>query len=95
MREDPGVNELLVHLLMMNCSHVEATFSAVDDGGQVADAIGRVFDAVLTVHQPAERVSDDRWEKWPGATEDLDPRVHVDDLLANFDTYNDFRVFDA
>lgn len=40
---------LFVHLLSDNVHHVEVAFSCVDDAQDIADAIGRVFDAVLMV----------------------------------------------
>lgn len=43
------VRKLFVHLLSDNLHHVEVTFSCVDDAQEIADAIGRVFDAVLMV----------------------------------------------
>jgi hypothetical protein len=37
----------VVHMLAPRASHIELTFSAVDDGGtELADAIGKVFEAV-------------------------------------------------
>ena len=44
-----GVRALLVHMLSDDCWSVGFTFSAVDDGDTIADAIGSVFEAVLTV----------------------------------------------
>jgi hypothetical protein len=43
------VRGLFMHLLSDYVSHVEVTFSCIDDAQGIADAIGRVFDAVLMV----------------------------------------------
>ncbi len=47
-----GIRPLLVHLLADSWERVRFTFSAVDYGKAVADAIGRAFDAVLSVSRP-------------------------------------------
>lgn len=38
---------MIVHLLAQDPYHVSLTFSAVDGGGKVADAIGESFDSIL------------------------------------------------
>ena len=58
------VRPLLLHMLADNPWRVEFTFAAVDDGQAVADAIGKVFDAVLLVSSsgPLSEEQERRWE---------------------------------
>jgi hypothetical protein len=42
-----AVRPLIVHMLADGPQQIGFTFSAVDDGAQIADAIGKIFDAIL------------------------------------------------
>jgi hypothetical protein len=69
--------ELLVYVCANNAFGLDISFAAVDDSGEIGDAIGNCFDAVLTNLHPG-RMSFKAWEEWPKLHRDLDPRVQVD-----------------
>lgn len=56
-----NVRDLLVHLLV-DPGTITATFSAVDDPAQIADAIGSIFDEILVNSRP--HVSADSADEW-------------------------------
>jgi hypothetical protein len=66
--ERPATADLVVHLLL-EPTRITATFSALDDPPQVADAIGVVFDSILVTGRPRERL------------DSLDEARHRDDGL--------------
>jgi hypothetical protein len=45
---DIGARQIAMHVLVRSPSHVVITFPAVESASTVADAIGNVFDALLT-----------------------------------------------
>lgn len=53
---------LLVHVVVADICHVAATFPAVEDGAEVADAIGDMFDSVISTST----------RRYPGDIDDLD-----------------------
>jgi len=85
----PPVCELLVHLLV-DMGSVTATFAAVDDPANIADAIGDIFDDVLTTSRPSVlRVpieSPEEWaNRWTRGAEHLPRRVQVNSPLTLVD----------
>ena len=68
--------DLIVYLCATGPSSVEFSFSAVDDPTSIADAIGDVFDGVLTNTGRYARVEWD--EGWAARYSDLDARVQTD-----------------
>lgn len=72
---------LIVHMLADHPSHVEVTFSAVDDSTRVADAIGGVLQAVLHTSRPRRVNQDDlalaaqEDASWRARTKRVDYRV--------------------
>jgi hypothetical protein len=61
--EDLGrqARTLLVHVVVADISHVAVTFLAVEDGAEVTEAIGNMFDSVVTTST----------RMYPGDIEDL------------------------
>jgi hypothetical protein len=94
----PGkVQDRIVHLLATSSS-ITATFAAADDADAIADAIGHVFDALLTVSRHGERdfaAPPHIREHWRAGVGELPRRVQVDSALALFDPANPVRLFDA
>jgi len=71
---------LIVHMLANNPSHIEFTFSAVDDGARIADAIGQAFEAVLSSSDyrrfgPDLDTSLDDSARWQRRARQIDYRV--------------------
>ncbi|WP_370185130.1 hypothetical protein [Rhodococcus wratislaviensis] len=69
---DRTLRRLLVHVTM-DTFQVGFTFSAVDDEGEVADAIGRAFDAVLSVSHTGRSPED--FKAYRARAQSLDFRV--------------------
>jgi hypothetical protein len=90
--------ELIVHLLF-DISTVTVTFAAVDDPDAIADAIGAIFDAILTESRPARPdVNPKTWgESWTRGAELLPRCVQVNTPLTIVDPYqpNAFSLFSA
>jgi hypothetical protein len=75
---DLGARRLLVHLLCDGPHHVEFSFAAVDQPQDVADAIGHVFDAVLSSASTSPPIGwDERTLETPPLPRPEDPRVLV------------------
>lgn len=75
-----AVRPLIVHMLTDDPSQVEFTFSAVDDGDAVADAIGNVFEAVLMNSEHRDftggmNASLDANDRWQARARTVDYRV--------------------
>jgi hypothetical protein len=87
------VRELIVHCLMDEFS-VEVTFAAVDEVDQIANAIGRVFDAAIET-RPMGPAPD--FNAQPLRVENLPPKAQVGGILSLFDSYNPdlFSLFSA
>jgi hypothetical protein len=64
-----SARKLPVQMLVPNIKHVTVTFPMVDNGAEIADAIGRMFDAVLTTST----------QRYPGDGRDIadDPLTRV------------------
>lgn len=85
-RLDRKARRLLIHMLVTDRSSVTVTFPMVDDGNEISDAIGNLFDAVLLNSS----------SRYPGDPDDLgnsdyerlqqlpplDPRVQVSSMWA-------------
>jgi len=75
-REVRGLAPMLVHLVANHPNHVSFTFSAVDDGTAVADAIGVAFDAVLHSSRHGHQVGwVDEYEAWQRRARQIDFRI--------------------
>lgn len=68
-----SIRPLIVHMLAESPWHVSFTFSALDDGVAVADAFGRIFEAVLTNSRPGfiDEAEFDEWREQAGASPDF------------------------
>lgn len=78
-RELRSVWPSLVHVLSNDPGQVELTFSAVDGGAVIADAIGYAFDALLfSIKRRPFPETDEEWEAWRRRTSTIDYRVLVD-----------------
>jgi hypothetical protein len=94
------VRELLVHLLV-DMGSVTATFAAVDDPAKIADAIGDVFDDILTTSRPSTPhvpVEPEDWARlWTRGAEHLPRRVQVNSALTLVDPLEQgvFSIFGA
>ena len=90
--------DLIVHLLF-DIGSVTATFAAVDDPDAIADAVGHVFDALLTESRPAHPGADlETWgASWTRGAELLPRCVQVNTPLTLVDPYlpNAFSIFAA
>lgn len=96
-----GVRELLVHLLI-DGSAVTATFAAVDDPDEVADAIGLLFDAIIIASRPFKALdpqgpAKDWFDFLRSDAEALPAKVQSGSALALFDPYRPkaFTIFAA
>lgn len=94
------VTSPLVHLLM-EFGHVTATFSALEPPDIVADAIGRVFDLILTNGHPRRLHDlediDQYMPRWRAGTERLPRQVQIDTPLTLVDPFHPeaFSIFAA
>jgi hypothetical protein len=90
--------DLIVHLLF-DLGSVTATFAAADDSAAIADAIGCVFDAILTESRPANPgVDPETWSaSWTRGAELLPRCVQVNTPLTLVDPYlpHAFSIFSA
>jgi hypothetical protein len=89
-----------IHIIQSSSMHVVATFAAVDDPTEVADAIGSVFDAILTRSRDfGEPADSEEWsQRWREGADSLPQIVQVGDaVLALFDEYqpDSFSLFAA
>jgi hypothetical protein len=95
-----SVERPLIHLIL-DSSHVSATFSALEEPTVVADAIGRIFDAILVTSDPYRTVDIENLEasraQWRRGTERLPTRVQIDTPLTLTDFFDefDFSIFGA
>ncbi|ACU77824.1 conserved hypothetical protein [Catenulispora acidiphila DSM 44928] len=75
-RQLQGGGAPLVHLVSDDPGSVHFTFSAVDGGTPIAEAIGRAFDAVLMSCRVGRQVeSDEDFERWQRQAREIDYRV--------------------
>jgi hypothetical protein len=95
------VRGLLVHLIFSGMT-VTASFAALDDAADIADAIGDIFDRLVEVGRPMEvdeePFSSEAWgERRSREAAGLPPKVQLDSALALFDLYNPeaFSLFSA
>ncbi|HZV72663.1 MAG TPA: Swt1 family HEPN domain-containing protein [Conexibacter sp.] len=89
--------EYLVHLLVVP-GRVTATFAAVDSSSGIADAIGVIFDEILSISRESHAVSVDDWaERWTRGADRLPRRVQVMSPLTLVDPYHPdaFSIFAA
>jgi hypothetical protein len=80
--------ELLLHLLL-DMSSVTATFSALDDSGAVADAIGHIFDGILITARPMrlDEETEHYLRRWRRGAALLPRRVQIDTPLTLVDPF--------
>lgn len=91
------VRDLVVHVLV-DPGEVTATFAAVNDPGEIADAIGFIFDGILTEsHALGSPLPDDWTERWTRGAGQLPRRVQVSSPLTLVDPHNPraFSIFAA
>ncbi|HEX5763417.1 MAG TPA: Swt1 family HEPN domain-containing protein [Solirubrobacterales bacterium] len=100
---DTGVRELLLHLLMDDSS-VTATFAAVDGEREIADAIGRIFDAIVVTSrrpQPSDPMVPADADEWNArnlqVSASLPSKAQFNSTLAMFDPTDPaaFTIFSA
>ncbi len=98
-RADPA-DDLLVHLVA-DYTSVTATFAAIDPADEVADAIGELFDDILTAttrtrHDFGE-TTDDYLKRWRAGADALPARAQIESPLATVDPLNprDVLIFKA
>ena len=91
-----GLQQRLVHLLHGGAT-ITATFPAIDAPDATADAIGDLFDALLTVSRPLPSTGDfsEPVERWRTGADQLPRRVQVDTPLALHDYDLPFSLFGA
>ncbi|WP_406831692.1 Swt1 family HEPN domain-containing protein [Pedococcus sp. KACC 23699] len=70
-----NVRPLLMHLVANDPWHIGFTFSAADPGMEIADAIGRAFDSVLTLSRPAPFDDSALNEDWGARARAVDHRI--------------------
>jgi len=84
---------LIIHYVQDVDSRVKLVFSAVDDPNTVAHAIENAFQAIIG---NIERFDDnDNYMGWSSNADLLDPRCHIDDVVAHSDRLQLFSVFNA
>ncbi|MBS1870242.1 MAG: hypothetical protein JSS99_11320 [Actinobacteria bacterium] len=94
---DPVVRDGVIHVLV-GPGQVTATFAAVDDPSAIADAIGLIFDDILTESHDSGAGDPEQWvERWTHGAEKLPRRVQVATPLTLVDPYNPhaFSIFAA
>jgi hypothetical protein len=69
-----GLRPLLVHLVADWPGHISFTFAAKDDAGDIADAIGDAFDAVLS-NMNRGAWDDEELERWRRRAREVEYRV--------------------
>jgi hypothetical protein len=69
--------DLLVYVTANDPFTIEVSFAAVDDPAAIADAIGNVFDAVLTNPEYRWKPSLSHQDRWLREHRDMDPRVQL------------------
>lgn len=89
--------ELLIYLELTSFS-VTASFSALDDMGSVANAIGAVFDCILETgdfHGGRVATIDEAVNRWRRSIESLPARVQAENAFTLTDPYNRhaFKLF--
>ncbi|MEU4709971.1 hypothetical protein AB0G00_26450 [Nocardia salmonicida] len=70
-----GIRDILVHLVFHDPYSVGFTFAAVDDGDDIADAIGAVFEAILTTSRPISSHSEVDYRRAQSRARAIDYRV--------------------
>lgn len=98
LERHPLVRDLVVHLLV-DPGQIKATFSAIDDPGEIADAIGSIFDDILvhSHHHLGTGNADDWLERWTRGAGQLPRRVQVGTPLTLVDPYRPqaFSIFSS
>jgi hypothetical protein len=94
----PSLVDLIVHVIPSWPGQYLVTFAAVDDPRAIADAIGNVFDALLTESHPSHSGMDEIEEesqRWRDQADQLPRKVQVDTPLALYDETHPFPIFSA
>jgi hypothetical protein len=94
-------DDLVVHLLV-DFTSVTATFAAIDPADQVANAIGEVFDDILTAttrtrHDYFGLTTEDSLNHWRAGAVELPARAQIESPLTDVDPLNprDLSIFKA